>query len=54
MYYLNPCRTFLYILKYLKKNYNATTICLKGKGHCEDTLTNSKEHIKTLNKVLKK
>ena len=45
---------FRKVARYLEKNYNATTICLKGKGHCEDTLTNSKEHIKTLNKVLKK
>lgn len=40
--------------KFLEKNYqNATIICLSGKGHCEDALINPKEHIKTLNKILK-
>lgn len=46
---------FRKVAHYLKKNYqNTTTICLKGKGHCEDALINPEEHIKTLNKVLKK
>ena len=45
---------FRKVAHYLKKNYQNTTICLKGKGHCEDALINPKEHIKTLNKVLKK
>lgn len=47
---------FRKVAHYLKKNYqnNTTTICLKGKGHCEDALINPKEHIKKLNKVLKK
>ncbi len=46
---------FRKVAHYLRKNYqNTTTICLKGKGHCEDALINPKEHIKTLNKVLKK
>lgn len=46
---------FRKVAHYLRKNYqNTTTICLKGKGHCEDALINPEEHIKTLNKVLKK
>lgn len=46
---------FRKVAHYLKRNYqNTIAICLKGKGHCEDALINPKEHIKTLNKVLKK
>ena len=48
---------FRKVAHYLKKNYQnttTTTICLKGKGHCEDALINPEEHIKTLYKVLKK
>ena len=46
---------FRKVAHYLLKNYkNTTTICLKEKGHCEDALINPEEHIKTLNKVLKK
>lgn len=46
---------FRKVAHYLRKNYqNTTAICLKGKGHCEDALINPEEHIKTLNKVLKK
>ena len=46
---------FRKVAHYLRKNYqNTTTICLKGKGHCEDALINPEEHIKTLNNVLKK
>lgn len=46
---------FKKVARFIEKNYkNAETICLDGKGHCEDALLNPKEHIKVLNKVLKK
>lgn len=46
---------FKKVAKYLEKKYqNAKTICLKGKGHCEDALLNPNDHIKVLNKVLSK
>lgn len=46
---------FRKVAKFLEKNYqNANTICFYGKGHCEDALLNPKEHIKVLNKVMKK
>lgn len=44
---------FRNVEKYVKKNYkNATTICLKGKGHCEDALLHSDEWIKQLDKYI--
>lgn len=46
---------FRKVAKFIEKNYsNAETICLNGKGHCEDALLNPQEHIKVLNKVLKR
>lgn len=46
---------FKKVAKFLEKNYvDAETICLKGKGHCEDALLNPQEHIKVLNKILKR
>lgn len=44
---------FRNVAKYIKKNYkNAVTICLKGKGHCEDALLHSNEWIKQLDKYI--
>lgn len=46
---------FRKVAKFIAKNYsNAETICLKGKGHCEDALLNPQDHIKVLNKILKR
>ncbi len=40
---------FRNVARYLKKHYaNATTVCLKGKGHCEDALLHPKERIRQL------
>lgn len=42
---------FRKVAKYIKKNYiNSTTICLEGKGHCEDALLHPNEWIKQLGK----
>ncbi len=39
--------------KYIKKNYkNAVTVCLKGKGHCEDALLHSNEWLMQLDKYI--
>lgn len=39
--------------KYLKEHYeNVTTVCLKGKGHCEDALLHPKQRIKQLDQIL--
>lgn len=39
--------------RYIKKNYeNATTICLNGKGHCEDALLHPDEWILQLDKYI--
>ena len=44
---------FRNVAKYIKKNYkNSTTICLKGKGHCEDALLHSNEWIERLDKYI--
>lgn len=46
---------FRKVAKHIKKNYsNAITICLSGKGHCEDALLKPQEHIKIINKILKR
>lgn len=46
---------FKKVAKFLETNYqNANIMCFSGKGHCEDALLSPKEHIKVLNKVLKK
>ena len=46
---------FKKVAKFLERNYqNANTMCLSGKGHCEDALLNPNEHIKVLNRVLKR
>lgn len=38
---------------FLEKNYpNAITMCLRGKGHCENAFLRPQEHIKVLNKIL--
>ncbi len=40
---------FQNVARYLKKHYqNVTTVCLKGKGHCEDALLHPKERIMQL------
>lgn len=44
---------FRKVAGFLKKNYpNAITMCLRGKGHCEDALLRPQEHMKALNKIL--
>jgi len=44
---------FRNVAKYIEKNYkNAITICLRGKGHCEDALLHPSERIKQLNKYI--
>lgn len=44
---------FRSVAKYIKKNYkNAITICLKGKGHCEDVLLHSNEWIIQMDKYI--
>ena len=44
---------FRNVAKYIKKNYkNSITICLKGKGHCEDALLHSNEWIDRLDKYI--
>lgn len=41
--------------KFIKKNYpNAKTMCLKGKGHCEDALLKPQDHIYLISKLLEK
>lgn len=46
---------FKKVAKFLERNYqNANTMCLSGKGHCEDALLNPNEHIKVLNNILKR
>ena len=41
--------------KFIKKNYsNSSIICFKGKGHCENSLLNSKVMISELDKILMK
>ena len=41
--------------KFIKKNYsNSSIICFKGKGHCENSLLNSKVMITELDKILMK
>ena len=41
--------------KYISKHYpNSKVICLKGKGHCEDSLLKPKIMIKELNKILER
>lgn len=43
------------VAKFIKKNYqNASTICLKGKGHCEDALLDTEKHIKLISQIIKK
>lgn len=38
---------------YIRKNYaHAMTVCLKGKGHCEDALLHSQEWIKQLDNYI--
>lgn len=59
IYYLYGSKTneilFRTVAKFLEKNYsNVTTICIDGKGHCEDALLNPNQHIKLLNEILKK
>lgn len=44
---------FRNVAKYIKKHYkNATTICLKGKGHCEDALLHPNKRIEQLSKYI--
>lgn len=43
---------FRKVARFLEKNYpNALTMCLSGKGHCENALLKPQEHIKVLNKI---
>lgn len=45
---------FRNVAKRLKKMYpQAETICLNGKGHCEDALLNSEKRIDELDRILK-
>lgn len=40
---------FRKVARYLRKHYkNVTTVCLNGKGHCEDALLHPKERIRQL------
>lgn len=40
---------FRNVARFLRKHYqNVTTVCLKGKGHCEDALLHPKERIRQL------
>lgn len=44
---------FRKVAKFLERNYsNVSTICLEGKGHCEDALLNSTQHMKLLDEIL--
>ncbi len=44
---------FRNVARYIRKNYkNAITICLKGKGHCEDALLRPDEWILQLDKYI--
>lgn len=44
---------FRNVARYIKKNYkNSVTICLKGKGHCEDALLHPKEWMVQLDKYM--
>ncbi len=44
---------FRYTAKYIRRNYkNAVTVCLKGKGHCEDALLHPNVRIKMLDKYI--
>lgn len=44
---------FRNVAKYIKRNYkNAMTVCLEGKGHCENALLHSNEWIIELDKYL--
>lgn len=46
---------FRSVSRFIEKNYpNASTMCLSGKGHCEDALLKPQEHIKLLNKILER
>lgn len=46
---------FRNIARFIEKNYpNAKTMCLNGKGHCEDALLKPQEHMKLLNQLLEK
>lgn len=46
---------FRSVARFIEKNYpNAITMCLSGKGHCEDALLKPHEHINLLNKLLEK
>lgn len=56
-YYGGKVNEFLFrkVAKYIKKYYfNATIICLKGKGHCVDALLYPDNHIKELNKIIQR
>ena len=44
---------FRSVARYLRTHYaNADTICLKGKGHCEDALLNAQRRIEALDRIL--
>lgn len=44
---------FRKVAKYIKKHYpNANTVCLKGKGHCEDALLAPESWMKELDRIL--
>lgn len=46
---------FRKVARFIEKNYSkAITMCLNGKGHCEDALLKPQEHIKFLDKILAK
>lgn len=46
---------FRRVARFIKNNYkNSTTICLRGKGHCEDALLNPEKRIDDLNEILKR